>query len=35
VIVPSESVWDDFFDDAGAADFPNREQPEAQAREQF
>ena len=34
VIVPANAVWDDFFELVGA-DFPEREQPSAQAREAF
>lgn len=34
VIVPSEAVWDDFFDAPGV-DLPDRDQPEAQVREAF
>ena len=34
VIVPANAVWDDFFESAGA-DFPEREQPLAQLREEF
>ena len=34
VIVPANAVWDDFFDAPGV-DFPLREQPEAQARDEF
>ena len=34
VIVPANAVWDDFFESAGA-DFPEREQPSAQMREEF
>ncbi|CAA7619898.1 type II toxin-antitoxin system VapB family antitoxin [Magnetospirillum sp. UT-4] len=32
VIVPAESAWDDFFAAPGI-DLPDREQPEAEARE--
>lgn len=34
VIVPADSVWDDFFDAPGV-DLGEREQPEPQAREAF
>jgi antitoxin VapB len=34
VIVPSNAVWDDFFDAPGA-DLGEREQPAAQDRESF
>jgi antitoxin VapB len=34
IIVPSDSVWDDFFDEPGA-DLGERTQPEPQAREDF
>ena len=34
VIVPSNAVWDDFFDAPGA-DLGEREQPTAQDRESF
>lgn len=34
VIVPADSVWDDFFDSPGT-DFPDREQPGIQEREAF
>jgi antitoxin VapB len=34
VIVPAGSVWDDFFDAPGI-DLGPREQPSAQAREEF
>jgi len=34
VIVPSDAVWDDFFDAPGV-DLGEREQPEAQVRESF
>ncbi|PWC60628.1 hypothetical protein TSH7_18475 [Azospirillum sp. TSH7] len=32
LIVPADSVWDDFFQSPGIA-FPNRDQPEMQERE--
>ncbi len=32
VIVPAESLWDDFFEAPGI-DLPGRDQPEAQTRE--
>jgi antitoxin VapB len=32
VIVPADAVWDDFFEAPGI-DLPEREQPQAQARE--
>ena len=32
IIVPSGSVWDDFFDARGV-DFPDRDQPKTQHRE--
>lgn len=28
VITPAESLWDDFFDQPGTPDFPDREQPQ-------
>lgn len=34
VIVPTDAVWDDFFDAPGV-DLGDREQPEAQARDPF
>ncbi len=34
VIVPTEAVWDDFFDAPGV-DLGDRAQPEAQVREPF
>lgn len=34
IIVPSNAVWDDFFDAPGI-DMPGREQPEMQQREEF
>ena len=34
VVVPADSVWDDFFESPGV-DFPDREQPVAQEREAF
>ena len=34
VIVPADSVWDDFFDALGI-DFPDRDQPAVQERETF
>ncbi len=34
IIVPANSVWDDFFDSPGV-DLPERDQPEAQERERF
>lgn len=34
VIVPANAVWDDFFESAGA-DFPERERPSTQMREEF
>jgi antitoxin VapB len=34
VIVPAESVWDDFFNAAGI-DLPERDQPPMQERESF
>ena len=34
VIVPADSVWDDFFDEPGI-DIGEREQPQAQVREAF
>ncbi len=34
VIVPADSVWDDFFDEPGI-DISEREQPQAQVREAF
>jgi antitoxin VapB len=34
VIVPADSVWDDFFDSSGI-DFPDRDQPAVQKREAF
>lgn len=34
VIVPSDAVWDDFFDAPGV-NLGERDQPEAQAREAF
>jgi antitoxin VapB len=34
VIVPADSVWDDFFDRSGI-DLPQREQPATQGRETF
>ena len=34
IIVPANSVWDDFFDSPGI-DLPERDQPEAQKRERF
>ncbi|WP_282187013.1 hypothetical protein [Azospirillum sp. B21] len=32
VIVPADSVWDDFFDSPGST-FPDRDQPAPQERE--
>jgi antitoxin VapB len=32
IIVPADSVWDEFFD-SGGVDFPDREQPPMQERE--
>ena len=34
VIVPADSVWDDFFDSPGIA-FPDRDQPDLQERDPF
>jgi antitoxin VapB len=34
VVVPADSVWDDFFDSPGV-DVPERVQPAAQEREAF
>ena len=34
VIVPADSVWDDFFDSPGTA-FPDRNQPDLQERDPF
>ena len=34
VIVPADSVWDDFFDSPGIA-FPDRDQPNPQGRDPF
>jgi antitoxin VapB len=34
IIVPVESLWDDFFESPGI-DFPDRDQPTAQKRESF
>jgi antitoxin VapB len=34
VIVPADSVWDDFFDSPGIA-FPDRNQPNLQERDPF
>ena len=34
VIVPADSVWDDFFDSPGIG-FPDRDQPAVQEREAF
>jgi antitoxin VapB len=34
VIVPADSVWDDFFDSPGIA-FPDRDQPSLQERDPF
>jgi antitoxin VapB len=34
VIVPADSVWDDFFDSPGIA-FPDRDQPNLQERDPF
>lgn len=34
VIVPADSVWDDFFDSPGI-ELPKRSQPKAQEREAF
>jgi antitoxin VapB len=34
VIVPSDSVWDDFFEASGV-DLGERDQPQAPARERF
>ena len=34
IIVPTELAWDDFFDAAGV-DLGDRQQPEAQQREDF
>ena len=34
VIVPADSVWDDFFDSPGIA-FPDRDQPNLQERGPF
>jgi antitoxin VapB len=34
IIVPADSVWDDFFDAPGV-DLPERDQPEAQERDRF
>lgn len=35
VIVPADSLWDDFFDRPGVSDLPERDQPGAQVREAF
>ncbi|UEM23284.1 type II toxin-antitoxin system VapB family antitoxin [Skermanella mucosa] len=32
IIIPADSVWDDFFDSPGIG-FPDRDQPAAQERE--
>lgn len=34
VIVPADSIWDDFFDSPGT-DFPDRDQPSMQEREDW
>jgi len=34
IILPADASWDDFFDSPGV-DFPDREQPEVQARDPF
>jgi len=34
LIVPADSIWDDFFDAPGI-EVPDRDQPEAQERERF
>jgi antitoxin VapB len=34
VIVPADTVWDDFFDEPGV-ELPDRDQPRAQDREPF
>ncbi|UEM06957.1 antitoxin (plasmid) [Skermanella rosea] len=34
VIVPADSLWDDFFNSPGV-DFPDRDQPATQEREAF
>jgi antitoxin VapB len=34
VIVPAESLWDDFFESPGI-DFPDRDQPVLQERDSF
>jgi antitoxin VapB len=34
VIVPADAIWDDFFDSPGV-DFPERDQPAQQMREDF
>ena len=34
IIVPANSIWDDFFDAPGV-DLPERDQPEAQERDRF
>lgn len=34
IIVPANSIWDDFFDSPGL-DLPERDQPETQERERF
>jgi antitoxin VapB len=33
VIVPADSVWDDFFDSEPYPDFPDRDQPPMQERD--
>lgn len=34
IIVPSNAIWDDFFDAPGV-DLPDRDQPASQSRESF
>jgi len=34
IILPADASWDDFFD-SPSVDFPDREQPEVQARDPF
>ncbi len=33
ILVPADTTWDDFFDEPGCADFPDRVQSAAQERE--
>ena len=35
VIVPADKVWDDFFDRPGVTDWPDRDQPPMQERDDW